>query len=138
MTSKPNIFMTSKNKKPLELKFSDLKEEEKQKYMQFLLTNNIFFEEEKENNNYVATIKFTQQAEDSLCQNLQKNEDHHKKQKGENCKKQFNDAFAIAGSFSTLPTHNIKQKNRKELKEIQNIHGIYFRFLLHKSVLRRK
>ena len=64
--------------KPLELKFSDLKEDEKQKYLQFLVANNIFFEEEKENNNYIATIKFTQKVDKCESKNIMKNEPKNK------------------------------------------------------------
>lgn len=112
-----------KCKKPMELKFSDLNEDEKNKYLQFLINNNIFFEEEKENNNYTATIKFTQQI----------NENSRKTKKNSSQPIQFNDAFTMAGTFSRNTTFHLKkEKFRKELKEIQNAYGNLF-FLKKKT-----
>jgi len=104
-----------KNNKPMELKFGDLTAEEKDKYIHFLVTNNIIFEEEKENSNYVATIKFTNNEAQKTKQSIEK-------KKSENNKSQYSDAFAIAGSFSSSNAFN-KNKERKELKEIQNTCG---------------
>ena len=47
--------MILNSKKLIELNFSELNEEEKNKYFAFLMSNNIRFEEDTDN--YVATIK---------------------------------------------------------------------------------
>ena len=105
-----------KSNKPMELKFSDLSAEEKDKYLQFLVSNNIIFEEEKENSNFVATIKFTQKTEEEIPKS---------KKQVDNNKNHAGDHFAVAGSFTSRMNVG-KNKDRKELKEIQNTYGIKF------------
>lgn len=104
----------------LELKFSDLNEDEQEKYMEFLVQNNIFFEEEKENNNFIATIKFLQASE-------KKNNDGVKNKKKDIKNHQFTTAFTMARSSNrVIKNENSKKQQRKELTEIQNINGKLF------------
>lgn len=100
----------------MELNFSDLSAEEKDKYLQFLVSNNIVFEEEKENSNFVATIKFTQKSEEEIPKS---------KKQVDNSKNHSGDPFAVAGSF-TGRMNGGRNKDRKELKEIQNTYGLKF------------
>lgn len=120
-----------KNQKPntnsfLELKFSDLSSEEKDKYMQFLVQNNIFFEEEKENNNYIATIKFLQNSEIKNNHQVSLNS----RKQGTKPDHFGKEAFTLARSSVNSQKNKIKpQKNtkieRKELNEIQNFEGLF-------------
>lgn len=124
---KKNMKTQKQNKNGfLELNFSDLSAEEKDKYMQFLVQNSIFFEEEKENNNYIATIKFLQNEE-------KKNNPISLKPIKQNIKPNSfgKEAFTLARSSVNSQKNKIKlNKNtkieRKELNEIQNFESFYY------------
>ncbi len=103
----------------LELNFSDLSNNEKKKYLEFLVSNQIDFQKEM-NNNFVATIKIKKNQENNDAKSIAPSQEPKKieKDKSKKSLKTNNQIEKFESAFVLAKTSAKESPNR--LKEVEN------------------